>query len=335
MVIKLAISNTRIQSMGSLFMKKLLVALVILSLSLCLFAEGLQEVSTSTAEESVDLSALRIASPSGAPGLALASLAIQNPDQYTYLNAETITAEFANGSADFIIAPLNAGAKLYKMGKSTYKLCAVVAWGNLFFASQKPDFKLEDINGASITLFGENTINSSIALFVLKENGIVPKDISYLAGAANTQQLMLSNPEAIVLTAEPALTAARNKKPEIKGYSINELYKKATGNEGFTQAGLFVKAELAEKSPRTVDAYLKEVEASCARCRSDVGAVAEAAAKLEILPNAKIAKSALPNCTILYMSAKDAKPQIEITAKIDMKQFGGAVPADDFYYESK
>lgn len=97
------------------------------------------------------------------------------------------------------------------MGKSTYKLAAVVAWGNLFFASQRKDFSVEDINDASITLFGENTINSSIALFVLRENGIVPKNVSYLAGAANTQQLMLSDPEAIVLTAEPALTAARNK----------------------------------------------------------------------------------------------------------------------------
>lgn len=221
------------------------------------------------------------------------------------------------------------------MGKSTYKLAAVVAWGNLFFASQRKDFSLEDINDASITLFGENTINSSIALFVLRENGIVPKNVSYLAGAANTQQLMLSVPEAIVLTAEPALTAARNRKPDIKGYSVNELYRNATGNEGFAQAGLFVKAELAAKRARTVDAYLEKVASSCQLCRNDIDLVAKAAAKLEILPNEKIARSALPNCTIYYMNAKDARLQIERTAEIDMKQFGGALPEEDFYYESR
>ena len=125
--------------------------------------------------EEADISSFRIASPSGAPGLALAVLAAANPEQYTYLAAETITAEFSAGTADFIIAPLNAGAKLYKAGKSTYKLGAVVSWGNLFIASQRPDFRLEDINGADITLFAENTINSSIVLYILPSASIFPR----------------------------------------------------------------------------------------------------------------------------------------------------------------
>ena len=74
--------------------------------------------------------------------------------------------------ADFIIAPVNAGAKLYKAGKSTYKLAAVVSWGNLFIAAQKADLTAEDLNGAKITLFGENTINASVVLYALKANGI-------------------------------------------------------------------------------------------------------------------------------------------------------------------
>ncbi len=298
-------------------MKKAVLVLIVLLVSLCLFAEGIHEVS-----------ALKIASPNGAPSIALATLAVENPEQYTFVAAETITAEFANGNSDFIIAPLNAGAKLYRMGKSTYKVAAVVSWGNLFLASQRPGFRLEDINGAEIVLFGENTINSSVALFALDENGIVPKGVSYLAGAANTQQLLLSDPEAIVVTAEPALTAARTKKPEITGYPVNSLLE----NGGFTQAAIFVKAELAQSSPRTVDAYLALVRQSCERCSTDLDAVAEAAVKLELLPNVKVAKSAIPNCAIRYMDAWEAKGQIEMTAAIDLKQFGGALPADDFYY---
>lgn len=288
-----------------------------------------------TGSESVDVSALKISSPSGAPALALATIAAENPDSYTFLNAETITAEFSNNTADFIIAPLNAGAKLYKMGKSTYKLAAVVSWGNLFFASQKEDFTLEDMNGANIVLFGENTINSSIALFVLEQNGIVPAGVEYLAGAANTQSLLLTDAEAMVLTAEPALSAARAKNENITSYSVNELYKNATGNDGFTQAGLFVKVDTITENPEAVNAYLKMVEESAAKCQTDVEAVAEAAVSLELLPNVKIALSAIPNCTVRYMSAADARDQIEITANIDLSQFGGEVPADDFYYEAK
>jgi len=279
--------------------------------------------------------AVKVSSPSGTPGLALATLAVQNPDNYTYLAAETITAEFSNATADFIIAPLNAGAKLYKAGKSTYKLAAVVTWGNLYIASQRENFTLEDIAEAGITLFAENTINASISRYVLESNSITPAGIDYLASAANTQSLLLSDAEAIVVTAEPALTAARMKNDKITAYSVNELYKAATGYDGFTQAGLFVRAETIENHPDVVDSYLKLVEESCGKCVTDVEAVAEAAVALELLPNQKVALAAIPNCAVRYMSALDAREQIEITANIDLTQFGGAVPADDFYYGTK
>ena len=32
------------------------------------------------------------------------------------------------------------------------------------------------------------------------------------------------------------------------------------------------------------------------------------------------------------MNAADAREQVEATANIDLAQFGGALPADDFYY---
>ena len=218
------------------------------------------------------------------------------------------------------------------MGKSTYKLAAVVSWGNLFFASQKENFQLEDLNGAKVTLFGENTINASVAKYALEANGIVPASIEYLASAANTQTLLLSDAEAIVVTAEPALTAAKMKNDKITGYSLNELYKAATGYDGYTQAALFVKAETIEAQPEAVASFIKQVEESCAKCETDLAAVAEAAVTLTLLPNVKVATNAIPGCAIRFVSALDAKEQVEATANIDLTQFGGAVPADDFYY---
>ena len=276
--------------------------------------------------------AVKVSAPNGAPALSLATLAAKNPENYTFVAAETISAEFAGNKADFIIAPINAGAKLYKMGKSTYKLAAVVTWGNLYFASQKKNFKLKDIKKSELTLFGENTINSSIALATLEKNKITPKSVNYLAGAANTQALLLSDLDAIVLTAEPALTAARMKNPKIVSYALNDLYKKSTGFDGFAQAGLFVRAETIEKNPQAVEAFIAQAEESCKKCSSNLSEVVSAAVELKILPNAKIAESAIPNCAIRFMSAKEAKSQIETAANIDIKQYGGTLPADDFYF---
>ncbi len=275
---------------------------------------------------------VKASAPSGAPALALATLAVNDPENYTFVAAETISAEFANQNSDFIIAPLNAGAKLYKMGKSTYKLAAVVSWGNLFIASRKENFTLEDLNGATVTLFGENTINASVVKYALEKNGITPGEIVYLAGAAQTQSLLLTDENAIVVTADPAITAAKIKNPAITAYAVNDLFKAAAGYDGYTQAALFVKAETIEKEPEAVKAFLAQVEEACRKAADDVAAVAEAAVALEILPNVKVAMSAIPGCAIRYVSAADAREQIEFTANIDIAQFGGALPADDFYH---
>lgn len=300
-------------------MKKLitlfLVALLALSCTAC--AEGY----TMTAS-----------APSGAPALALATIAVNQPENFTFVAAETISAEFASAKADFIVAPVNAGAKLYKMGKSTYKLAGVVSWGNLYIASQKADFQLEDLNGAKVTLFGENTINAAVVNYALEQNGLQPESIEYLAGAAQTQALLLTDAEAIVVTAEPALTAAMMKNPAITAYAVNDLYKAATGFEGYTQAALFVKAETISNQPEAVKAFIEAVAASCEQATTDVEAVANAAVALEILPNVKVATQAIPGCAVRFVNALDAREQIEFTAGIDLSQFGGALPADDFYY---
>ena len=251
-------------------MKKLILTLMALMLAVSLSAFSLAE--------SADISGLTVTTPGGAPALALAAMAVENPGQYTTVAADTIAAAFAGKEADFIIAPLNAGAKLYKAGKSTYKLAAVVSWGNLFIAAQKEGLKAEDLNGADIILFGENTINDSVVLYALKGNGIEPANVTYLAGASDTQSLLLSNADAIVVTAEPALTAARMKNDKISAISVNELLKQASGMEGYTQAALFVKAETAENNPEAVAAFLKQVEESCGKCSTDVETVAEAVA---------------------------------------------------------
>ena len=52
--------------------------------------------------------------PNGAPALSVATLAAARPDDFTFIAADTIPAAFASAQADFIIAPVNAGAKLFK-----------------------------------------------------------------------------------------------------------------------------------------------------------------------------------------------------------------------------
>ena len=220
-------------------------------------------------------------------------------------------------------APVNAGAKLFKAGKSTYRLAAVITWGNLVFASQRENFSLEDMKEHKLTLFGADTINASVALYALKQFDIEPELADPLASAAETKALLETDPEAIVLTAEPMFTAAKVANDKISGIHVNELL-----DNGYTQAGLFVRAETLAQNPDLVTAALAEIEESCGLCTSDPDKVTEAMAALEM----KFPKAAIPGCSISYVPASQAKRLVEATVEIDPAQFGGEDPADEFYY---
>lgn len=279
--------------------------------------------------------AFTLTAPSGAPAIAAAKLAEDDPEHFRFIAADTIAAEFSKNEADFIIAPINAGAKLFKAGKSSYILGAVITQGNLVFASQREGFTMDDINGAKVTLFGENTINASVALFVLEQKGIVPLEVEYLAGAAETQTLLMNDAESIVMTAEPAVTAAKIRNEKITSIPLTEELNLLTGNNGYAQAGLFIRADTLDNNPEGVREFLASVKTSADAVTTDLDSVVKAAVALEILPNEKVAAAAIPNCGIQYTAAADAKELVEFTANIDLSQFGGAVPADDFYYAEK
>ena len=270
----------------------------------------------------------KVVAPNGAPALSVAVMAAENPDRYTFITPDTIGAAFASSEADFIIAPVNAGAKLFKAGKSDYKLGAVVTWGNLYFASQRPDFSPEDISGSKLVLFGADTINASVALYALSEKGIEPQSTDALSGAAETKAVLESDPEAIVLTAEPMLTAAKSNLEQISAYSVNDLLKEAAGMDGYAQAGLFIRSETITANPEKVKSFLEDLKQSADLCESNADMVAEALSALEM----KFPKPAIGKCAIRFVSAADAREMVEKTALIDISQFGGELPADDFYY---
>lgn len=297
-------------------MKKIIMLLITIMLAVSLTAAVAETPS------------FQVVAPNGAPAVSIAVLAAENPESFTFISADTIAAAFTKEEADFIIAPINAGAKLFKAGKSQYKLAAVVTWGNLFFASQRDDFVPEDMNTEKLTIFGADTINASVAIYALKQNGIEPILADPLAGAAETKAVLESDPEAIVLTAEPMLTAAKKNNDKITAYSVNDMLEKATGMDGYTQAGIFVKAAAIQDHSEEVNAFLERMKNSADLCSSNTDEVAAALSTLEM----SFPKPAIANCSIRFVYASDAKDMIEKTAAIDPAQFGGELPSDEFYY---
>ena len=292
-------------------------------------------VSCSSKHE--DSYTLDIASPGGAPGIAISTLLTDYQDEYKYnigLEPTALPALFTKKEKDVIIAPINMGAKMYKKN-SGYTLGAVVTWGNLYFASQAKNFKLEDINDKELVIFGEGTINESIINNVLENKNITPSKITKLGDAKATQQQLIADNEGskVFVVAEPSLTMAKLKKDTINSLSIQDLYKEVSGSDGFAQAGCFINVNTINEHKTVVTKFLTRLSDSIDFTKTNASKASENAVALGLFPKADPLIKAIPNCNIMYKSALDSKPAIEGLVKLNAKDFGGAKPEDSFYYE--
>lgn len=291
-------------------------------------------VAASTSTTVVDEYVLKGIMPGGAPAVAFANyVATTNTkDNYTVVSDTTLLQQaFAKGEQDIVVAPINMGANLYSKGKSTYKLASVLTWGNLYFASQKEDFALASMNNSPVTFFGENSINMAIVDYVLEGKSITTGERTYLASTSNTQEELLKNPNAIVLIAEPALSAAKTKKT-IKSISVQELYAELGGAGSYPQAGLFVSASAVANHKELVDNLITGVKSSCDLIKTDLDTSATNAFAFLGAPGVPVLKNAIPGSNIEFKKASEVKDKINAVANLKLALFGGALPQDEFYY---
>lgn len=278
---------------------------------------------------------LSIVAPGGAPGIALADMVKNNSNEYYFeinKTADVLKTSFAAKEADVIVAPVNLGAVQYK-ANSTYVLASVLTWGNLYFASQKENFSINDLNNNDVLLFGSGTINHVIVEYVLKEKGItITNETAPLPSTKETTAQLISNPNAICLVAEPSLSTAKSKKANITSISVQNLYKEVSGSNSYPQAGCFININTISEHKSVVDDFLKKLEQSCNKCSSDVETIAGYAEELQLGGAKDVLINAIPNSNISYVKASNAKADLEKVIAIKPAMFGGANPALEFYY---
>ena len=311
-------------------MKRILFVIMALFTLICV---GCSNNNGATTTE-VDNYKLSVLAPGGAPAIAAAELATTYKDDYTFtlgVEASVLQTEFVNKTNDVIIAPINLGANMYSKNQN-YVLASVLTWGNLFFASGKANFTLADMNGADVIFFGQNTVNDVVVKYVLEQNNIVPANITYLGDTGLTRDQLVASDDVIVLIAEPALSVAKAKKANITSISVQDLYQEASGNNKFPQAGCFVKQDTIKEHKAVVDSFLERLETSAGLCATQTEVVAGYAEAFALGGTKPILTKAIPNCNINYVKASNAKAAIEFAVSIKPALFGGAVPANEFYY---
>lgn len=323
-------------------MKKLL-ALTLAVLLLATMAVGC------TTDEPAQKTTVRIGAIQGPTGIGMVHLmeadknaTAANEYEFTVSSVpQDIGTQLASGNLDIAAVPTNLAASLYQKTEGKVQLLAVNTLGVLYMLDNGNGItSIEDLKGKTIYSTGEGANPEYILRYVLEKNGIDPdKDVTIEFLAENTELVakMVSGDIKLAMVPEPNVSSITAQNQNVKvALSMNTAWEAvAPQNSKLMMGCVAVRKEFAKTNKAAVEAFLTEYKASIEKT-SDVELTATLCENYGIIPKAALAKKAIPNCQLTFVTGADMKTQIadyyQVLFNANPKAIGGKLPDDAFYY---
>ena len=298
---------------------------------------------------------IRIVGLKGPTGLGMSKLMADNEtgkatNQYTFtLSSATdeVAAMVAKGEVDIAAVPTNLAANLYQKTNGKWQLAALNTLGVLYIMENGNTIQtIQDLKGKTIYASGAGATPQYILEFILKQNNIDPqKDVTIHWSSEHSEVVALcaSNQASIGLLPEPNVTTLQTKNTNFRiALDITKEYETACGLAGvegnfLAMGSVIVNKEFAKNNPEVVAAFMSEYKASTEYVNTNVAHAAQLAVKYGIIGAEAIAKKAIPNCNITFISGAEMKAGIkqfyQVLFDANPKAVGGSLPSEDFYYQ--
>ncbi len=285
--------------------------------------EKTEEVTEEVVEENTPVEySFKVLTPKGAPALAVLPLLEKNAEEVTTVDgSEILQAALVNPNPEYdvIIAPSNLGATLASNGKTTYKMLALVTWGNLYLVGESE----ESLNEGSIALFGEGAVPGLVFEETMKDLTI---EKVYYNSVADAQAALLSGKSNSAMLAEPAASAtiakAKESGKELKIITdLQTKWKELNGNEGYPQAALFVIQEKYDENPEIYDQMISDISEFITNTKdSDKEELVTLVDKYGVdvlgIPNGNLAKATFDRMNVNVVYASEYEDELKTFLKL-------------------
>ena len=321
-------------------MKKTLIALITLLMTLTLFA------GCAAPKDPVRYD-VRLGVLKGPTGIGASYLLEKNSTGESLNNyAVTVEAEatamvslLASGELDMAAVPTNVASSLYAKTSGGVKIIALNTAGVLYILEKGNTVSsVADLKGRTIAAVGQGSNPEYVLNYILTQNGLtVGTDVfvEFYDSAELTTKAASGNVEVCMLPV-PAATTVLVKNAEMRSaLNLSEEWDKLNNGSVLTMGCIAVRSEFYDNNTDAVEQFLKEYEASINYVKANVAEAAALCEKYEIVPSAAIAAKAIPDANLIFVKGKDIRPAIEGYYKVlfeaNPKSIGGSLPGDDFY----
>ncbi len=320
--------------------------LVVLTLTGCGTDNGDTSTTTTAPAVKTDVKIGTIQGPTGVGMVHLmeADTKGTSTNDYTFTvgsSPEEISTKLAQGELNIAALPTNVAANLYNKTSGKVKLLAVNTLGVLYMLENGNTIQsVDDLRGKTIYSTGEGANPEYILRYVLEKNGLTPgKDVTIEFIGENTELAakMVKGDITLAMVPEPQVSSIMAQNKDIRvAFGMNAAWEAVAGENNKLMMGcVAVRSEFLSSNKAAVDAFLTEYAASISAA-SDVDATAALCETYGIIPKAAIAKKAIPNCQLTFVSGAQMKAQIagyyEVLYNAKPQAIGGKLPDDAFYY---
>ena len=294
---------------------------------------------------------VRVFTLKGPTGIGMAKMisdakAEENPlYNFTIAGApDVIQAEIIKGEYEIAALPTNLAAALYNKTDGALMIAAVNTLGVLYVLENGNTIQsVQDLAGKTIYATGQGSTPEYILNYILAANNI-ECEVIYLAEHAELATLMASGSVVLGMLPVPNSTTVLAKNADVRiALNLTEEWEKAAiknGDESALYQGcLVIRREFAEQYPQTVKKFLEDYKASVAFIHEDLDIAAETVAACELIPSAVIAKKAIPDANIVFVTGEEMIHGLTGFYKVlhgsNPKSVGGKLPDENIYYTEK
>ena len=338
-------------------MKKVLALALVLALMVGVIAGCGKESKGNTpqinngkeSDEGLKGGKLNITAIAGPTGVGMVNLMQNSADEkttntYTFNVVSDPTqavAAITNGTADVAAVPTHLAATLYKKTNGKVQVLAVNTLGVLSILENGESIQsVKDLKGKTIYTDAKNKgANPEYILrYLLEQNGVNPDEEVRIEFAADIDAAVANGEAKIALVPEPkASTYMMQNKSIRRALNLTEEWNKVSDDNCSLMMGCVIaRTDFIEKNPDAITLFLEDYKASIRAAQTDVETTATLCETYQIIPKAAVARQALPNCGLTYVTGDVMKKQLSAYLKVlfdyDAKVVGGALPGDDFYY---
>lgn len=289
---------------------------------------------------------LEVAALNGPTGIGMVQMleemeGAENPKYniVLYQSPDEIVGKIVSGELDIACVPSNLGAVLYNKTEGGIKLLGMNTLGVLYIVENGQTVQnIEDLKGKTILSSGKDSTPEFVLNYILNEAGLVPGEdvtVEFMGNHSDIASKLMAEEGTIALLPEPFVTTVLAKDKNIRmAIDVNEAWNNL--NQMDLPMGIIVaNANVVKDNAKGIEAFLEDYEASVKFVDENLEDAAALVEKFGIVPNAALAKVAIPKCNIVYRDSSDSKDSLnkfyEILEQANPKAVGGKLPDEAFY----